>query len=362
MPRRLPGDGALFYSPARQRYVARVVVDGRRVTRLRRTEREARRVLQQMRRGEVRRRTTRERTGDYLTRWLDEQVALGRYRPNTVRTYRSLLPVIAAGLGHYPLDALAPREVQTFIAAITAEYKPASVQLMRALLSAALKDAESLGLVADNPLRKTRGPKVQQQNRTAPSAADVRALVDRFVPPYHGIVTVAAHLGLRQSEVLGLRWSDIGVATLHVAGQLDRAGAWTPQRKRGDSLVLPLVGSVQAALSRQRAHQAAQRLAAGPAWQDGEFVFTNDDGTAIRQWQISMAFGRTVKDSGLPFKSFHDLRHAANSLLDELGVDQGTRLAILGHAALRTNLGYLHTNERRTREALETLDRAIGGG
>jgi integrase len=362
MPRRLPGDGALFYSPAKQRWIARIVVDGRRVTRQRTSKAEARRVLERMRRGEVHQRTTRERTGAYLDRWLTEQVALGRYKPNTVHTYRSLLPVVAQGIGHFPLDALTPRQVQGFISAAAREYKPASVQLMRALLGAALKDAEYLGLIDANPVRKTLGPRIEASIKLAPSAAEVRAMLARFTSPYVGMVALAAHYGLRQSEVAGLRWQDIKEGEITVAGQLDRSGEWVPYRKRGSTLTLPMLEAVARTLRAQRAYQAEQRLRAGLAWQDGGFVFTNDDGRPVRQWQISVTFSKAAKGSGLPFKSFHDLRHAANSLLDELGVDQATRMQVLGHAALKTNIGYSHTNAARLRDGLEKLERALGEG
>jgi len=361
MSRRSPGDGALFWSEAKQRYIARVVIDGRRVTRERRKRSDAARVLREIQLGRVQPRATRERTGVYLRRWLDEQIALGRYRDNTIRTYRSFLPVIDAALGSTALASLTPAQVQTFIASLQPAYQPASIRLIRALLGAALADAERLGLVHESPVRRTRAPVVPRVERDAPSITETAAVIACFPGlPMRGIVLAALVYGLRQSEVAGLRWQDIGTATITIAGQLGRDGAWTPHRKRGGRLTLPLLPLAARTLDAQRAAQAEDRRRAGRLWREQGFVFTTLRGDAISQQAIYRAFAQGVRGTGLPFQTFHDLRHATSSLLDALGVDQATRLAVLGHAALSTNLTYTHSSAERLRAGLERLERALG--
>jgi integrase len=364
MTRRSPGDGALFYSPHEQRWIARVVLeDGRRITRKRKTRAEGNRVLKAIQNGQVQPHAAKEKTGAYMMRWFNEQVNLNRYRGGTIPTYRSLIKtIIDPGIGSVALERLTPARLQSFIAAVTAEYSPRTVGLVRTVVSAALADAEQLGLINENPTRRTRAPTIIVTEKTAPTLADAGAVLAAFPsPPLRGIVTIALFLGLRQSEILGLRWQDVGADTLTVAGQLGRDGQWVERRKRGGRLVLPKLAVIDRALTTQKAHQAAQRLKTGPAWTDAGLVFTSDRGAGLVQLQIWRDFRRAVAEQGLPFKTFHDLRHATNSLLDEAGVDLASRMAILGHKSVSASLTYTHTNPERLRAGLERLERAIGG-
>jgi integrase len=154
--------------------------------------------------------------------------------------------------------------------------------------------------------------------------------------PLEAPITVAMFLGLRQSEVLGLRWSDIDFdkAELTVAGQLDRSThqhvpTKTPESVRPVSIDKRTLAQLRA----QRTRQKEASLAVGPGnWPDTGFVFTRADGTAIRQEHLYRTFVRLGAQVGLRHQRFHDLRHMAASFQLAAGASMAEIAQLLGHS------------------------------
>ena len=95
----------------------------------------------------------------------------------------------------------------------------------------------------------------------------------------HSRWLIAATLGLRQGEALGLRWSDIDLegGQLRVRQSLQRQEGGlrlvqpkTPRSRR----TMPLPQSVVEALRAHKRSQTERREAAGEAWADGDLAFT----------------------------------------------------------------------------------------
>ena len=98
-------------------------------------------------------------------------------------------------------------------------------RLARTILRRALGQAERRGYVARNVVALTDAPAVKVDERPVLTPEQARQLFDalhddRLLPLY----VVAIHTGLRQGEVLALRWSDVdlGAGTVTVTGTLDR--------------------------------------------------------------------------------------------------------------------------------------------
>jgi integrase len=110
-------------------------------------------------------------------------------------------------------------------------------------------------------------------------------------------------LGLRQGDVLGLRWDDVDLAagTLRVRGQLQRDPetgqlAFVETRTARSRRTLPVPPTVLAALRRHQKRQAAERLDAD-SWADSGLVFAARVGTPFIP---ATTTARSVKSSGRP--------------------------------------------------------------
>jgi integrase len=117
------------------------------------------------------------------------------------------------------------------------------------------------------------------------------------------------------------------------------------------------------ALRRQKARQAADKLAAGSAWQDrASLVFTDAVGRPIDPTAVSGSFRNLAHGLGLPVR-LHDLRHTAASLMLAAGVPLKVVSEALGHSSIAITADvYSHVTPDLKREAAEAMDRALGGG
>ena len=150
-------------------------------------------------------------------------------------------------------------------------------------------------------------------------ARRVLALVER--DRLRAVYVLALTVGLRQGELLGLRWVDVDLdgAELHVRQAVPAgrpASCTSPSRRPGTRAGrLPLPGMAVDALREHRSRQAADRLAAGPAWVDSGLVFTTAHGTPIEPRNLNRHWYGVRDRAGLPAVRLHDLRHTCVTLL-----------------------------------------------
>ena len=158
----------------------------------------------------------------------------------------------------------------------------------------------------------------------------------------------ALSLGLRQGELLALRWADIDFesGTVHVQGAVQRQ-----RQKEGKSKLvfvetkteqgqraLPLLPPLPAILREHRAQQDVERSVAG--WDEHDLVFPNEIGRPIEaQNLVNRSFKPALKRAKLPAINFHALRHTTVSLLITSGFDPNTASYIAGHASAAFTVG-----------------------
>jgi integrase len=160
------------------------------------------------------------------------------------------------------------------------------------------------------------------------------------------LVRLAAYAGLRQGELLALRWRDVDFAgsAITVARAIS-AGVET-STKSGRVRRVPLPDQAAAALDRL----SRRRDFTGP----DELVFCNALGRSLDSSALRRRFKRARDAAGLRPLRFHDLRHTYGSLLAAAGVDLVTIQAAMGHGALVTTGRYLHARPAADQAAVFT--------
>jgi integrase len=209
------------------------------------------------------------------------------------------------------------------------------------LAGSILNHAVTRGYRADNPisrLSKTERPKAK--NKTKARILDVEqiaALISHTIPTYRPLIITAVYTGMRQSELLGLRWRDIDfdAGKIRVRHQLSRA------KKSAPAKLLPLkteAGERDLDLTPELAKVLREHKLASSYSKDDEFVFSTLTGEPIYYRNASArglqkaADRAELNSEGLPKLSFHDLRHTAITHLIRSGADVAQVQRFAGHA------------------------------
>lgn len=244
-----------------------------------------------------------------------------------------------------------------------------SVRHLHAVLHTAFAQAERWGVVARNVADLVDAPRAPRHEMTALSPSQVRTLIDAAEGDrLAAIHVVAVTTGMRQGELLALRWADVdldaGTAQVRASLVAERGGGFTfaePKSARSRrQVMLTRVGV--AALRQHRVRQAEERLRAGPAWDDLDLVFANEVGRPLsRANLVGRSFLPLLRRAGLPRIRFHDLRHTAATLLLSRGVHPRISADMLGHATVAVTLDtYSHVTPTMQREAAAALDAVLG--
>jgi integrase len=248
---------------------------------------------------------------------------------------------------------------------MAAGLSPRTVLHLRAVLRRALNQACRWGLLARNVATFVQPPRVPHHEVQPLSVDEAGALLrhisgDRLEALY----VLAMATGMRQGELLGLRWDDVDLSarSLAVRTALHRRGGSPalvePKSARGHRTI-PLPDIAVSALRAHKVRQAEDRLLAGSRWR-GEpwgLVFTSTVGTPLDGTAVTHRFQRLLASAGLPKQRFHDLRHAAASYMLAGHVPMRVVMETLGHSDIRLTANtYSHLAPALAREAADRMD------
>lgn len=133
-----------------------------------------------------------------------------------------------------------------------------------------------------------------------------------------------------------------------------------PKTHRGYRVV-PLPMSVAIVLRRVRSEQNERRLITGSAWRDDGYVFDRGDGRPLDPDDLSKAFGRARRRSGVEGVRLHDLRHHFATLHMANGTNPRVISDLLGHANVAfTMMVYSHPDSELAATAMQAVDAALG--
>jgi integrase len=167
-------------------------------------------------------------------------------------------------------------------------------------------------------------------------------------------------LGLRPGELGKLAWDhvDLDNGVVHVWRSASRTGdVKTPKSKR--SLVLPR--RAIAALQAHRKRQAAERMAAGTAWEDNNLVFCHEDGHMYTSDALNWRFGKMTRRAGIGHWHAHEGRHTAVSIMSANGVPLQEISDTVGHKSTHvTETVYRHVIVPAIRGGATVMDQVFG--
>lgn len=174
-------------------------------------------------------------------------------------------------------------------------------------------------------------------------------------------------LGLRRGELAGLQWVrvDLDAGTVTITRRnstrvmVYRQGVVSkgPKSERGVR-VLALDDDDIAALRALKARQAAEKLAAGPAYEDSGYVLADELGAPVKPDRYSRQFLRLARDAGLSRIELHGLRRSLNVSMSVSGASDNVRADWLGHRVEVNKTSYLDRTDATMAAARQAISAA----
>jgi integrase len=280
---------------------------------------------------------------DYLDEWLNHK-AMGSLAPNTLEHYTEILNrYVKPLIGKVRLREKNALIIQAAYDDLGRRVSTRMVRYTHAVLSCSLKQAVKWRMMTDNPALLVDLPKRQQREMLAISGAQVKQFLEAAAESKHFTVfAMLLETGLRPSECLGLRRSDVDLSTGTVTVQ--RTLIWKrngseyyfgePKTKKSRRSV-PLSPQLVDYIKRHLARQGAARLKAGPAYKDEALLFAGENGQPLREHNLIVRhFKPALKRAKLPGEiRLYDLRHSCATILLEQGEHPKVVAERLGHSS-----------------------------
>jgi integrase len=306
---------------------------------------------------------------EHLHDWLEGYVKTNCSQ-RTLDGYQSIIERhLIPGLGYIQLKQLQPPAIQAYYGKAVEKLSARTVHHQHRVLSQSLKYAVRQGYLGRNPCELVDPPSPRKRLMRTLTPGEVEVLLDTAKDsPYYPTIYTAVSSGLRQAELLGLRWRDVDLDMLSISV----------------SQVLYKRGSVCTFKEPKTAH-SRRRVAMTPKlalflkdyWKDRErlyhqlgkelalddLVFASVEGKPLDPGVVSHNFSRMAKRAGLGTVRFHDLRHTFASLMLLRGAKPKVISEALGHASVGFTMDvYSHIIEGMQADAMALLDEVLPKG
>lgn len=299
--------------------------------------------------------------------WIDSWFAQykSRLEASTAAGYANLVDRCKKHFGAMLLSKIKPSDIDRFYTLLQSAnneltrnpLSPSSAQRHHALLHRAFEFAVRDNLMKANPCDKVDRPKSSRQEPEMPDIADVQAKINAL----HGTnmylpVVVAFMTGMRKSEVLGLKWSDVDYKECKLF--VRRVRQYISPNKLKDiklNAFTRIVSNLPSNIERdypkgkkihkvsitpdlcelfrtESKRQSANRLRVGEPYLDTHFVFVDDMGVPLSPNELSKVMRGVCR--------YHDLRHLNGIYLLRAGHSVADVADHLGHTTPATTLKY----------------------
>ena len=273
------------------------------------------------------------------------------WRPSTRATVESTFDNhVIPTFGDRPLVSIRRGDLESWAAGLELAPGTAGVTLQKfgTMLEAAVMD----GLLASNPARGARRPRVEFKPVTPLTLEELNALRSAAPPWFRVAVTLGAAAGLRQGEATGLTIDRLNLLgrtltvdrqlAISVTGELTFAPPKTPRSFRK----VPLA---DIALD-----QLALHLRENGTGADG--LVLHEDGRPLHRQRFGRVWRSLRTQANLPTVRFHDTRHTFASTLLSGGVSVAAAADYLGHSPAMLLSTYAHlmpADHERARAAVQ---------
>lgn len=182
-------------------------------------------------------------------------------------------------------------------------------------------------LFGRNPVSESGLPQINDKKERVLTVIEQEELLKHCSPALAGVIKLALNTGMRRGEILGLKWTWVGLQE----GFINLPSTHSKSKKSRRVPINPVVRKILAELKLQSA--------------DKELVFQVSP-TEQGAWTwLQREFKEACRNAGIQGVRFHDLRHTAATRLVEAGIPLHAVAELLGHSSIRMTERYSHPQE-----------------
>ncbi|HGO9425620.1 TPA: tyrosine-type recombinase/integrase [Bacillus cereus] len=279
-----------------------------------------------------------------LERFLEDKMT--KVKKQTLNTYRWIVEKhIIPAIGDVELTKLNPMIIQGLYNKLTKEQalSDENIQKVHTLINDSLKKAERWGLIARNPAALVDRPKAVKKEITVWNVEEVRQFLKyaKKSGRYYIAFLLAITTGMRQGEILGLRWKDVdfenGCVRITQTLSSDGKDLLPYTKTKSGSRTIDLPEETVTALKRHWLFIRGERED-NSSYNNLDLVVCTEFGTPTHKSNIRRVFKSIIKKADIPKIRFHDMRHTHATLLLLQGVNPKIVSERLGHADVRITL------------------------
>jgi len=310
------------------------------------------------------------KVGEYLDRWLADSVS-DTVKATTFERYEQIARLhLKPAFGWMKVKALTPAHVRgLYRKKLESGSSARTVRYIHTTLHKALKQAVMDGLIPRNVTETVKPPQPSREEMcplTPEQAKLLLQVVHEAGDRLEALYVLAIHTGLRQGELLGLKWDDVDLedGSLQVRRTLTMTKdgpVFTSPKTTGSRRSVKLTSKAIEALKRHLERQLGEIDKVGPLWSENGLIFASETGEPLdRRAVTKLKFKPLLKRAGLPEVRFHDLRHTCATLLLTRNVNPKIVSEMLGHSTIAITLDtYSHVLPNMRDQAAAAMEEAL---
>ncbi|OGO16922.1 MAG: hypothetical protein A2Z15_00345 [Chloroflexi bacterium RBG_16_50_11] len=306
---------------------------------------------------------------EHLHQWLEGYVKTNCSQ-RTLDGYQSIIERhLIPALGNIQLKQLHPQAIQAYYGNACEKLSARTVHHQHRVLFESLKYAVRQGYLGRNPAELVDPPSPRKKVMRTLTRDEVEVLFKKAQGNYYyPVIYTAVSAGLRQAELLGLRWRDIDLdmCSISVSQVLyKRRGVcqFKEPKTEHSRRRVAMTPKLALFLRGYRVDRELLYLELGKQLTLDDLVFASHEGEPIDPCVLTHAFTRTARQAELKGVRFHDLRHTFASLSLLQGAKPKVISEALGHSSVAFTMDvYSHIIEGMQEEAMALLNEVLPAG
>jgi integrase len=301
----------------------------------------------------------------HLDNWLEgyvktqcSQRTYGGYE-STVRQH------IKPSLGRIELKKLTPQVIQAFYGKECSKVSERSVAAYHRLLKQALSYGVRQEILGRNVCDLVDPPRWRSRVMRTLTPDELATLLETAEgSQFYPVIYTAVSTGMRQAELLGLRWRDLDLdhLSISVSRTLYKRGGVCEFKEPKTSRSRRRIVMTSKLATFLTGYKQDRMWLGQPVGLD-DLVFCHQDGKPLDPSVLSHEFARLAKTAGLGGLRFHDLRHTFASIMLMRGAKPKVISEALGHASVAFTMDiYSHILEGMHEDAMALLDEVMPSG